>query len=272
MLSQRFTSQILAQGSVGTRVVWVRLQGPVCPLFIICVYIPHKYKTTKPCAEDVIEQIDGLLKNCQALKPNDCIILMGDLNCELQRNVPNCTGKWLMNKRPDNGHSESVLSLMRSHDLFAVDSLFRPKRKWMFGADKRKRVCNASYLQKDITLRPKKLDYFLVSNRWRSCVINSKTNWSPSIHRFGKAFDHSLLQIKWRWRVKIQKVVRSKDFKKMQASDWKKLDRKIATNLQKCKPLTGPKNESIDQNSRHMNSCTIVYGRQLRRAFRTKSD
>ena len=89
---------------------------------------------------------------------------MGDLNCELQRNVPGCTGRWLMNKRPDDGHSDEGMNLMRSHDLFAVDSLFKPRRKYMFNS-KKKRICNATYLQKDKQLRPKKLDYFLVSNR-----------------------------------------------------------------------------------------------------------
>ena len=39
---------------------------------------------------------------------------MGDLNCELQRNVQGCTGRWFMNKKPDDGHSKNVLSLMRS--------------------------------------------------------------------------------------------------------------------------------------------------------------
>ena len=48
---------------------------------------------------------------------------MGDLNCELQRNVPNCTGQWFMNQRPDNGDGTEIIGLMRAHDLFAVDSL-----------------------------------------------------------------------------------------------------------------------------------------------------
>ena len=61
LLSQRFSSKILAQGSVDTRIVWVRLDGPVCPLFVICVYIPHKYKQTAPCTKDVINQLENLL-------------------------------------------------------------------------------------------------------------------------------------------------------------------------------------------------------------------
>ena len=54
---------------------------------------------------------------------------MGDVNCELQRNVKGCTDQWCMNTRKDNGHGEEILTLMRSHDLFAVDTLFKLARK-----------------------------------------------------------------------------------------------------------------------------------------------
>ena len=43
-----------------------------------------------------------------------------------------------MNKRPDDGHSSSVMNFMRSHDLFAVDSMFRRRRRYMFGKNKTK--------------------------------------------------------------------------------------------------------------------------------------
>ena len=92
LLSDRFADNILAQGAEGSRIVWVRVKGPVCPLFIICVYIPHKYKTTTPSAEDVLKRLDALLRDCAKIKKTDCVILMGDFNCELQRNVQGCTG------------------------------------------------------------------------------------------------------------------------------------------------------------------------------------
>ena len=123
------SQKILTQGSVVSRIVWVRIEGPVCPLFIVCTYVPHKYRNTAPLAQDVIFQIDDLLTNCKKLKPTDCIVLIGDFNCELQRNVQGCTGRRFMNKRTDDGHSSKVMELIRSHDLFSVDSLFRPKRK-----------------------------------------------------------------------------------------------------------------------------------------------
>ena len=71
LLSQRFTSKILAQGYVGSRIVWVRLDGPVCPLFVVCAYIPHKYKKTTPQAADTIADLDNLITDCKDLKPHD---------------------------------------------------------------------------------------------------------------------------------------------------------------------------------------------------------
>ena len=230
LLSQRFSKRILAKGAIGSRIVWVRLDGPTCPLFVVCAYIPHKYRTAAPQAADTIADLNCLLTKCKDLKSGDCVIVMGDLNCELERNVQGCTGRWLMNTRPDDGHSADIISLMRSQDLFAVDSMFRPKRRKMF-TQKKKRLCNATWLQKDSSLRPKKLDYFLVSNRWRSCVINSKTSWAPSIHRFGRAFDHSLLQIQWSWRIKKEKIEPAKDFKAMTQELWSELNEEIKKRL-----------------------------------------
>ena len=258
LLSRRFSSKILAKGSIGSRIVWVRLQGPVCPLFVVCAYVPHMYRKSAPFAEDIIQQISDLLAKSEELKPNDCVVLMGDFNCELQRNVAGCTGRWFMNKRPDKGHSAQVMSLLRDHDLFAVDSLFKPKRKYMFNPEiKRKRVCGATYLQKDISLRPKKLDYFFVSNRWRSSVTNSSTNWAPSFHRFGKAFDHSLLQISWSWRVRNSKVTPTKDFKAMLDDDWAKLDAEIQKNFAKYPQQGAQENPEaqIDEKLKRLNTC-----------------
>ena len=165
LLSSRFSKNVCTQGAVGSRIVWVRLKGSICSLFVVCAYIPHKYKTTKPCASDVLNDLKNLLTNCKKLKPTDCIIILSDFNCELQRNVSGCTGRWLMNRRPDDGHSNEVLDLLRSFDLFAVDSLFRPKKKCVTTLNTRKRICNATYLQKEVKCRPKKLDYLSSSSR-----------------------------------------------------------------------------------------------------------
>ena len=53
-----------------------------------------------------------------------------------------------MTTHKDGAHGEEVLNLMREFDLFAVGTLFKPKRKTWQG---RKRYCNSTYMPKDDT-------------------------------------------------------------------------------------------------------------------------
>lgn len=155
---------------VGCRIVWVCIDRPVWIIHCLSpAYTVQIQKNYKPFTEDVIKQLLVLLKNCKKLKSTDCVILFRDFNCEIQRNVSGCTGRWFMNRRPDGGHSENVVNLMRSYDLFDVDSLFRPKRNHMFRPNKNK--CVVTEIQQPVT---KKLDFFLVSNHWKSCVLRTK--------------------------------------------------------------------------------------------------
>ena len=95
-------------------------------------------------------------------------------------------------KNEDKGHDQNLLDLMRAHELFAVDTNFKPKAKqW----SNKKRLCNATYFPKHKGRRPTKLDYFLVSQRWQGMATSSKTKWGTAFHRFGSKFDHSLLNV-----------------------------------------------------------------------------
>ena len=103
LLSPRMADRILESGCVGARIAYVRLEGPVCNLFVVVPYIPHRGRKKAPYVRDTIVQLRELLKS---VSKTDCIVMMGDLNCELQCNVENCTGQWCMTQRKDNGHGE----------------------------------------------------------------------------------------------------------------------------------------------------------------------
>ena len=126
MLSQRMAAKILGSGHIGTRIAWVRLKGPVCNIFYIVAYIPHKGRTATPQAGDTIEQLAKLL---QTVRQSECVILGGDFNCQLQRNVTGCTGKWCMTQYENKGHGNKILDMMRTHDLCAIDTYFNPNGK-----------------------------------------------------------------------------------------------------------------------------------------------
>ena len=80
LLSPRMADRILESGCVGARIAYVRLEGPVCNLFVIVPYVPHKGRKRAPYAQDTIAQLRKLMKT---VRKTDCIVVMGDLNCEL---------------------------------------------------------------------------------------------------------------------------------------------------------------------------------------------
>ena len=229
MLSPRMAAKTLDSGHVGTRIAWARIKGPICNIFYIVVYIPHKGRTVAPKAEDTIAQLEKLL---QTVRKSECVIIGGDFNCQLQRSVQGCTGKWCMTKYENKGHGNKILDMMRAHDLCAVGTFFKPKRKKWQG---QYRHCNATYIPKDGKRRPTKLDYLCVSNRWKSMVINTDTKWGPSIHRFGHQFDHALVSATWRWRTKKTEQIRRPDFKAMDSERWAVFDSDLRIRIEESR-------------------------------------
>ena len=70
LLSKRMRRHIDNAGHVGTRIAWVRLRGPTCPIFFIAVYVPHKYRAAAPQASDTLAQL--VLQNTTQLQKSHC--------------------------------------------------------------------------------------------------------------------------------------------------------------------------------------------------------
>ena len=122
LLSPAAQQKVLSFGSISERVCFVRLEGPVCNLFIVATYVPHRGRIN-PCQDDTIADLHEALKQAPA---SDCIILLGDVNEQLGPNIKNRTGKWAADKSSAN--ADKILDLMAMHDLFSVGTKFEPKR------------------------------------------------------------------------------------------------------------------------------------------------
>ena len=110
-------------GSEGERVCWVRLKGPTCNIFIVAVYMPHRGRI-QPSQDDTIKDIQMVLAK---IPRGDCICVLGDLNEQLESNVPNRTGKWTA--APKSKNADKIIELMHMHELTAVNTMFEPKHK-----------------------------------------------------------------------------------------------------------------------------------------------
>ena len=258
MLSPRMEKYFRSSGHVGTRIAWVRFAGPVCNVFFVCVYLPHKYRTA-PDAQEVIAQLDALLAT---VPKGECIILAGDLNCQLRRNVEGCTGKWSMTTRNEiRGHDQEVLDIMRQYDLFAAGTKFKPRKKIWSGKSRR---CNATYLPKHADRRPTKLDYCLVSNRWMSSVQDCSVKWGASLHRFGKKFDHGLLSMTWAWRIRTEKKAPPPDFDSMNAEMWRAFDAELHRQL-----VSDPDNMKVEVSQEGMTKHLDRLNKGIKHAIET---
>ena len=60
----------------------------------------------------------------------------------------------------------------------------------------------------------KQLDYILVSARRKSCVLQCRPKWGPSMHRnkHGQRDDHALVECSWKWRLRKVKTRPTRDF------------------------------------------------------------
>jgi exonuclease III len=192
-LSRRASNLVRETGHIGARIVWAKLGGLLVDLYVIGVYIPHKHRRREPFQESTLKQLRAFL---QSLPKRSAIMVLGDFNARLKRDVKGLTGKYSMHYYCDSGGTE-VMDIMREADLFAVSTAFQPEKGSALG--------NATYISKTQGASPTQIDYVLVSNRWKSGVSSCKVRWGPSIHRFGHRFDHGMVHGTFRFRVASHK-------------------------------------------------------------------
>ena len=126
MLSKRFASRQLNRGRIGTRGCWVRIQGPVCNLLIICIYLPPIGSKT-----ETVSLMKGLREVLNDRSQHDCVILLGDFNIEFPRRYQNIIGPYAcaQGKIKMRRRTKDFLNLFEQHDLCVPSTYFRPKKR-----------------------------------------------------------------------------------------------------------------------------------------------
>ena len=198
LLSDRISKCVSYQGSSGSRIVYARINARPCNLFVVGLYMPHVYRTESPYFNDILDNLDNVL---QKVSKHDCILVMGDLNCKLGRNVENCTGRWSVHKH-SNKAGEDMLELMRKYKLCASSTSFQPSR----------RKSNATFIPRDKNYNPTQIDYVLISSRWATSVQDCKVCWGISLQRWGRRYDHGLIKCKFKLRLSKSKPVKQLDY------------------------------------------------------------
>ena len=191
LLSNRLSKCVLHNGSNSSRVVFARIRADPCNLFIIGVYMPHAQCKQQPYFSDTLNRLDEVL---QQVRNNDCVIILGDLNCKLARNIPKRKGRWCIHK-DSNRNGEEILDLMNRRNLCAISTMFKPLRG----------KTNAKFVPHDPTFNETQIDYILISSRWATAVTDSKVKWGVSISRWGRKYDHGLVNCLFISRLRTDK-------------------------------------------------------------------
>ena len=98
----------------------MRLKGPVCNLYVVAVYLPHRGRVM-PAQDDTLADLQKVLSN---IPPHDCVCLLGDFNEQLQSDIQGVTGHWTGGKGSAN--ADKIIEILRLNNLIAVNTLFQP--------------------------------------------------------------------------------------------------------------------------------------------------
>ena len=140
--------------------------------------MPHSQRKKPPFFSDTMGRLEEVLKEVRNNCIIDCIVMLGDLNCKLARNIPKRTGRWCIHK-DSNKLGEEMLDLMNRRDLCAISKTFNPP----------KGKTNATFVPRDPAYKETHIDYILIASRWASAVRDSKVRWGASITRWRRKYD-----------------------------------------------------------------------------------
>ena len=91
---------------------------------------------------------------------------------------------------------------MNRRNLCAISTMFKPLRG----------KTNATFVLHDPTFNETQIDYILISSRWATAVTDSKVKWGVSISRWGRKYDHGLVNCLFTSRLRTDKRPKQLDY------------------------------------------------------------
>ena len=108
MLSDRIAKCVMHSGNYGSRIVYMTIRSEPCNIFVVGLYMPQSRRKEKPFAADTIKQLEELMSQ---VGPHTCIMILGDLNCKLGRNIDNLTGRWCIHEKSNKEGTQWALNV-----------------------------------------------------------------------------------------------------------------------------------------------------------------
>ena len=98
---------------------------------------------------------------------------------------------------------DRLVEIMRKFSLRCCSTYFQPPKKHS----------NATFMNVQPGKPPSQIDYIFVSQRWASSARCCSTKWGLPIAAYGRKYDHALVLMKFKLRLKCDNSDKRKDFK-----------------------------------------------------------
>ena len=117
-------------------------------------------------------------------------------------------GRWCIHHRRDSG-GDRLLEMMNKVSLTCASTYFQPCRK----------KNNSTFMNIEKGKPPSQIDYILISERWSTAAVDCKTLWGPSIYAHGRKWDHAMVKLTFKIRLKSAVKQPSKNFAALKRVD-----------------------------------------------------
>ncbi len=131
---------VINDGKKGSRICWVRLNGKSKNYVIVSVYLPHSQRSN-PSFQDTICELDNLLTYFNHNFSNDCLIICGDFNCKVVKEIlKGIIGQMEHSQKSSNDNRKEFTKFLRTNGFMFI--------KYIFFVPKKKKIIQIALIKK----------------------------------------------------------------------------------------------------------------------------